>query len=361
MIDSPVRVGVVGCGAVTQLYYTPALKELERVGLVRVSALFDPSEASIAVLKQSFPQASSIQDLSAFSGDTLDLAIVASPPQYHAVQTIQLLKAGLSVLCEKPMANTVAEAQAMIEAADQAQGVLAIGLFRRFFPATQAIRQLLSLKMLGEVQSFECYEGGYFRWPVQSPAYFKRSTARGGVLLDIGVHQLDLLLWWFGEPIEVQYEDDAMGGIDVNCRLQFQFKGFTGTSRLSRDCALANQYVIRGSKGWLSWTVNEADNIQLGFADSDLALDTKLHYTDLQSTLPMLAQPAFNFGQSFIQQICNVIEAMRGKESLIVPAAEGIRSLRWIEHCYQNRSLMAMPWLGLDEVSRAQQLSFSCE
>ncbi len=259
------------------------------------------------------------------------------------------------------MASTVAEAEAMVEAANQAQGVLAIGLFRRFFPATQTIRSILSLGMLGELESFECYEGGLFNWPVQSPSYFKRSHSGGGVLLDIGVHLLDLLIWWFGEPIEIHYEDDAMGGIDVNCRLRCQFAGVTGTVRLSRDCELSNRYVIRGSKGWLSWNVNEADNIQLGLANSHLALDTKLHYVDRHAGLPRLAQPASNFEQSFTSQICNVIAAMQNKASLMVPASEGIQSLRWIEHCYQHRTLMAMPWLSPVEANRAQQLSLSCE
>jgi predicted dehydrogenase len=361
MIATPVRVGLVGCGAVSQLYYAPALKELERLGLIRVSALFDPNAASVTQLQQIFSQANIVRDISAFSRDAVDLAIVASPPKFHAVQTIQLLNAGLSVLCEKPMANTVAEAEAMIAAVDQAEGVLAIGLFRRFLPATQAIRQVLSLGVLGEVQSFECYEGDFFRWPVQSPNYFKRSTAQGGVLLDIGVHLLDLLLWWFGNPIDIQYEDDAMGGVDVNCILQCQFAGFTGTVRLSRDCSLSNRYVIRGSKGWLNWTVNGADNVQIGFTNSHFALDTKIYYGVQQSGLPILAQPAFNFEQSFISQIGNVIAAMHGQESLLVPASEGIRSLRWIEHCYHHRTLMAMPWFSPAEANRAQQLSLSCE
>ncbi|MFQ4139747.1 Gfo/Idh/MocA family protein [Nodosilinea sp. PGN35] len=357
MQNSPVRIGLVGCGAVSQLYYSPALKELENLGLVQVNRLFDPSEASLASLKSTFPRAISVSCISNFSRDVVDLIILASPPQYHAQQAIQLLEAGLSVLCEKPMANTVAEAEAIIAAAAQAEGVLAVGLFRRFFPATQAIQRIISSGMLGELQSFECYEGGQFHWPVQSPNYFKRSHVQGGVLLDIGVHLLDLLIWWFGEPKQIQYEDDAMGGIDVNCRLACQFAEVAGTVRLSRDCDLPGRYIIKGRNAWLSWTVNEADNVQLGLADSGLGFDTKIHHLGMEATLPVLSTPAFNFEQSFTSQICNVIAAMKGQAPLMVPASEGIRSLRWIEHCYHHRTLMAMPWLSPAELSRAQQLS----
>lgn len=361
IVNSSVRIGLVGCGAVSQLYYSPALKELENLGLVQVNRLFDPSEASLAGLKSTFPQAIPIASISDLSRDVVDLAILASPPQYHAQQAIQLLEAGLSVLCEKPMANTVPEAEDMMAAAAQADGVLAIGLFRRFFPATQAIKKILSSGMLGELQSFECYEGGQFRWPVQSPNYFKRSHVRGGVFLDIGIHLLDLLIWWFGEPQQMQYEDDAMGGIDVNCRLECQFAEVEGTVRLSRDCDLPGRYIIKGRNGWLNWAVNEADTVQLGWADSTLGLDTKIHHVGMQASLPVLTTPAFNFEQSFASQICNVIAAMKGEAQLIVPASEGIRSLRWVEHCYQHRTLMAMPWLSPPELSRAQQLSLTGE
>lgn len=360
-VDSPIQVGLIGCGAVSQLYYAPALKALEHQGLLRVKALFDPSEISLGQLKSHFPQASQIGDTTAITRDTLDLAIVASPPQYHAAQTVQLLKAGVSVLCEKPMASTVAEAEAMLEVAETAQGLLAIGLFRRFFPATQTIRSILSLGLLGELESFECYEGGQFSWPVQSPSYFNRSLSGSGVLLDIGVHLLDLLIWWFGEPIEIDYEDDAMGGIEVNCALNCQFSGVSGTVRLSRDCDLPNRYTIRGSNGWLSWQVNEANNIQLGLVDAPWALETTMYQKAFRTGLPALNCPGFNFEQSFASQICNVVGAMRGQEALVVPGTEGLRGLRWIEHCYRHRQLMAMPWLSPSEVTRAQELSRSYE
>jgi predicted dehydrogenase len=176
--------------------------------------------------------------------------------------------------------------------------------------------------------------------------------------MDSGVHLLDLMIWWLGKPEEVIYEDDAMGGIDANCRLQCKFsQGFTGEMRLSRDCLVPNRYVIHGDKGWLSWDVNDAaDKIQMGFEDSSFALDAQIHNIDSQNPLS-LGQPSFNFEQSFISQLCNVIAAMDGKEPLAVPGEEAIKSLRIIESCYRHRTLMPMPWLSDSESIRAHQLS----
>jgi predicted dehydrogenase len=354
----PLNVALIGCGAVSELYHAPALNELEKQHLLRVKALFDPTLDRVAELKRFFPAATPVTDLAQLPSLGLHLAVVASPPRFHAAQSIQLLQAGLSVFCEKPMASSVAEGEAMLEAAVAAPGLLAIGLFRRFFPATQTIRDLLARKVLGEVKTFYCYEGGRFEWPVQSASFFKKEMAQGGVLLDIGVHLLDLLIWWWGQPVEVIYEDDAMGGIEVNCRLTLKFaEGFSGQVRLSRDCTQPNRYVIQAEKGWLSWTVNEAEQIQIGFYETDFALNAQLHENKTEGHLPTLGQPSFNFQQSFVNQFRNVVAAMQGTAPLVVPGEQGLKSLKLIEQCYRHRRLMAMPWLSEAEQQQAHQLS----
>jgi predicted dehydrogenase len=353
-----VQVGLVGCGAVSQMYYTPALKELERLKLLQVKALVDPNPENMAQLSKAFPAAVPVNNLSELPKLDIAMAIVASPPRFHAEQAIRLLRSGLSVLCEKPMATSVAEGEAMVEVASAVDGVLAIGLFRRFLPATQAISQVLSLNILGKVKSFYCYEGGKFGWPVQSASFFQKSTAQGGVLLDIGVHLLDLLIWWWGQPVEVIYEDDAMGGIEANCHLTLRFaQGFSGQVRLSRDCSQPNRYVIQCEKGWLSWNVNAAEQIQIGFHEASFALNAQLHENREENGLPTLGQPAFTFQQSFISQLCNVVAAIHGAEPLVVPGEQGLQSLKLIEHCYGHRSLMPMPWFSEQEYWRARQLS----
>jgi predicted dehydrogenase len=352
------KVALVGCGAVAQRYYTPALAELERRTLLEVRALFDPNPASVAPLQKAFPAAVRVHSLHELPQRGVDLAIVASPVRFHAEQTMMLLHAGLAVLCEKPMAATVAEAEAVIEAARAARRILAVGLMRRFFPAIQTIRDWLSLGILGDIENFYCFEGGNFRWPVQSASFFHKTGVQGGVLLDLGVHLLDLLSWWWGQPVEVFYEDDAMGGMEANCRLKLTFaQGFSGEVRLSRDWSLPNRYVIQGTKGWLSWQVNVAERLELGFHNTNFALNSQLHYTGQENALPTLGQPGFTFEQSFVSQLCNVVAAVQGSAPLVVPGEQALQSLKLIEYCYQHRTLMSMPWLSAQESLCAQQLS----
>ena len=217
------------------------------------------------------------------------------------------------------------------------------------FPLHGPFAPLLINGILGDVTAVTGFEGGPFHWPVASPEYFKKSISKGGVLLDIGVHVLDLMLWWFGEPVELVYEDDALGGVDVNCRIRLRFQpGFEGEIRLSREWRRPNQYVIQGTKGWLRWKTEEADSVQMGIAGTPFYLNAALQPCDGRSVAPD-GVPAFNFELSFIEQIRNVIAAVRGREQLLISGAEGLRSLRLIEQCYRHRTLMDMPWLGDNE------------
>jgi myo-inositol 2-dehydrogenase/D-chiro-inositol 1-dehydrogenase len=150
----PIRVSIVGCGAVAELFYAPALRALENAGLAKVVALVDPSRDRMAHLRRNFPDAATLADARQLEGGDRDLAIIASPVRFHAEHAINALKAGFAVLCEKPMAATVAQAEAMVEQANESGKVLAIGLFRRLYPATSTIHDLIGSGALRSTRSF---------------------------------------------------------------------------------------------------------------------------------------------------------------------------------------------------------------
>lgn len=343
-----IKVALIGCGAVARLYYMPALRELEAGGLLEVVALLDPVASHATLLQKSFPSAGTVQQLSELSRHAYELAIVASPHSLHAAQAIHLLESGVSVLCEKPMATSMDDARAMVRAAAAGPGLLAIGLVRRFFPATRMIHHMLALRILGDVTSFEFSEGSEtFGWPAASRGYFDKREAQGGVLMDIGAHALDLMQWWLGKCAVVDYADDAMGGIEANCLIRCQLEsGVTGALRLSRDCALANRYTIQGAKGWLSWQAGQAGHFDLGLAGTPQVIQASVN-----------DQATANFEQAFLCQLRNVVAAMHGTEALQVPAAEGIAGIELIETCYRGRSLMALPWFDDREIARARDLN----
>lgn len=353
-----VRVALVGCGAVARLYYTPAIRQLAQAGDVELVMAFDPDRGAVEDVRKNFPGAGTVESFESLCTDAFDLAIVASPHPLHAPQTIALLQAGRSVLCEKPMAASLADAQAMLQAARSSDALLAVGMVRRFFPAAEFIRQALALGMLGEPSSFQIAEGGaHFGWPVTSVAYFQRRHSHGGVLMDVGSHVLDLVAWWLGEPDELEYQDDAMGGIEANCRIRVRYaSGLSGEIRLSRDTALANRCAITGRNGWLTWSQNVADGLEMGISGTRYVLDAALYRTDATGSSGRARIRGYNFEQSFVAQLRNVVAAVRGQEPLRVPAEEAIPGMRLMDRCYRSRSLLPMAWLSAAEVGRALQL-----
>lgn len=354
----PIPIVLVGCGAVAQQFYLPTLRTLSSLGEVTVKALVDPSETARSAMAGTFPQAQQVAQLGDAQADEGSLAIIATPPRFHCAQTLESLKRGWNILCEKPMASSSAECEQMIAAARDAKRLLAVGLYKRFFPSSRYLKDLFSQGQLGALRSYSIAEGGPFRWPAASPSFFNKTQTPGGVLLDIGVHVLDLLIWWLNEPSAYQYSDDAMGGLETNARVELSYPdGARGIIHLSRDWYTRNHYSFVFERGIVGWKVNDANGLTVQLAGASSALRSQLisptanpiasHLAELQPTNP----------QSFIAQLRNVAAAIQGREPLSIPGEEGIRSLRFIETCYAHRTLIEQPWFTPAEVERARQLA----
>lgn len=345
-----VPVILVGCGAVSRQFYRPALSVLQHAGLFRVRALVDPSAESRATLAAAFPDAEQWDSLASRPGLDGALVVVASPPRFHAEQTIMALQAGAHVLCEKPIANQVDEAEAMVAAATAADRLLAVGLYKRFFPASQYLRQLVSSGQLGSLISFTISEGGPFRWPAASPSFFdRRPGGGGGVLLDIGVHVLDLVGWWFGEAKTIDYADDARGGVEANAFVSMTFpQGATGRIHLSRDWPTNQAYRFHFEGGDVEWTVNDANGLTVRLRNTPAKLKATLCTTNDAPTDPRHPVPQATNAQSFLAQLQNVHAAIAGREPLLVPGNDSVRVLRWIDQCYAHRQTVSEPWTELE-------------
>lgn len=346
------RVVVVGCGALTELFYAPALTCLRASHALTVTALIDPDPARVAAIGKGFPQArrgAGLEDIA-----EADLAIVASPAAFHAGQTVALLERGFHVLCEKPMARSLAECDAMIAAARQAGRLLAVGHFKRFFPAVRQIKDLIDTGAFGRPLSFDFAEGGKFGWPARSRSFFERRS--GGVLADIGVHALDLALFWYGQPERLTCEDDAMGGVDANARVQLSYpNGLNGRVAVSRDWNMPNRFVLRFERGWIAWDPVDANGLELGWGDS-YALKGTTHEAGRMFAQPAAGAPAATRHQAFMNQIVNVADAIRGHARLAVSGEEGRKVMALLEICHTESTLIDMPWMGAAERAAAEAL-----
>lgn len=197
-MPAKLRVGIVGTGFIATRAHLPAFQHHPQTEVV---ALCDVNEDRARGVAEKFgvPQVFSDYRQMLQTAD-LDLVTVCTPNALHAPVTIAALEAGAHVLCEKPMAITTADAKAMAAAAGRTGRKLTIGFHNRFLPPSQALKDFVDQGFLGEIYyarvSLLRRTGipGYGSW------FTNKDLAGGGGLIDIGVHGLDLALWFMGHP-----------------------------------------------------------------------------------------------------------------------------------------------------------------
>lgn len=208
---SNVRLGIVGLGMGTL-----HLRHLAQHGRhVEIVALCDQDAERLALRQRehNIAQAYAGYD-DMLEHAQLDAVILAVPNVLHHPFTLKALEAGLHVLCEKPMAMNTREAEQMRDAAVKAKRQLLINFNQRFSGEAWALKQAIVDGALGEIYSAKC---GWIRRdgiPGIGGWFTNSSMSGGGAMIDIGVHALDLTLWFMGHPrcVEVLASTYAMFG-----------------------------------------------------------------------------------------------------------------------------------------------------
>jgi predicted dehydrogenase len=333
MSDQIVRLALIGCGAVTERAHLPVCA---REPGVSVTALVDPNVARAKQLAKAYGVPNVLPDASPLH-EFADAAILAVPHALHCRIGAGLLRRGVHILVEKPMALTAEECDAMTAAAGEGRAVLAVGLMRRFAPWARLVKEVLDLGLLGSVRSFYVREGLKYSWPVASDFFFKKSAAGGGVLIDTGAHALDSVLWWFGEPVSFEYFDDAEGGVEADCEVGLVMpSGARGRVELSRTRDLGCRVSIRGDRASLEVEPYSRD---ARFTVSGLQID---------GIVRNLNGPADDgeYLRLMASSMSDWLGAIRHGRSPCVSGAEGRRSVAFIEQCYLHRQRLVYPWLS---------------
>jgi predicted dehydrogenase len=133
----------------------------------------------------------------------LDAVIISTPPSLHAEMSIEALKAGKHVLCEKPLGRTPAECHSMVAAAKMSNRYLATGFNYRFYPSIAKARELLDSGIIGALDHVRAYSG-YSAAEHNHDWLHNFEMMGGGALRDNGIHLIDLTRYFLGEVEEVK-------------------------------------------------------------------------------------------------------------------------------------------------------------
>lgn len=194
------KIGIIGCGKITEVRHAPEYAENPNCQL---AAFFDvvPERAKALAEQYGGVAYDSIEALLAADVDAVSVCVANA---YHAQASIQALKAGKHVLCEKPMATTPEDCEAMVAAAKAAGKFLMIGQNQRLAKAHVKAREIIASGEMGKVITFETHfaHPGPEGWTgVRDSWFFDKKVASFGVMADLGVHKTDLIHYLTGKKI----------------------------------------------------------------------------------------------------------------------------------------------------------------
>jgi len=275
----------------------------------------------------------------------VDVVCICTPSGQHADQTIAAARAGKHVLVEKPMALCLSDADAMIAACDRAGVKLGVVVQRRAEPLFQRIHSAIQAGDLGDLTL------GVVTVPYcRSQAYYDQADWRGtwamdggGVLMNQGIHLVDLLVWYMGDPVSVQaFAGTLQRGIEVEDTLAATLRFANGalttvTATTTAAPGFPHRIEIYGTRGAIQ--VEGESLVRWTLADADKA-----------TTAPPQAGMAANAGAGgdpraismagHVALFRDFIHALREDRAPQVDGGEGRRSLAAVLAIYQAAGLI---------------------
>lgn len=249
---APIRIGLVGCGAIStqHLEAIAALEGLELAGVVSATA----DRARTVGQQWGVPWFTRLEDL--LGRDDLDAVTISTPSGLHPAQALAALESGRHVLVEKPIALSVADAEAVVGEGHTRGLTVATISQRRFEPAIRALHSAVGSGALGTV-SLIMAEGLYHR----PQSYYDSATWRGtreldgGVLMNQAIHVVDLVRWIGGPVASVAAHMVTLGhemeSEDTAC-VSLRFRNGTLGNIVATTCAspeFPTELRVYGSRG----------------------------------------------------------------------------------------------------------------
>lgn len=334
MADAPLPLLFVGCGAIARAY----LQALDRVPALHLAALVDPVPAAREALAagRAVPTFGSLEQ-ALRGGPPAAAALVLTPPDSHESLTTALLARGLHVLCEKPLAPTVAAAGRMLAAARAAGRRLMMGSKFRYTADVLAAHRLLAQGFCGDVVMYE----NVFCSHVDMTRRWNAVEAQsgGGVLIDNGCHSVDLARFLLGPIARVQAQFGRLAqplAVEDTARLLFtSASGALGSIDLSWSMHKETPAYVRlhGTRG----------TIEIGWQ---------------QSRCKAVGAPDWQvFGKgydkvaAFAAQLANFAAVLADREQPVIGDEDALASVVVVDTAY--RSQQQERWLPIAGVAGA--------
>ena len=315
--------GIIGCGDVTEVKSGPAFNKVQHSKLVAVMRRSGPRAKDYAQ-RHGVPKWYDDANL-LINDPEVNAIYIATPPSSHEEYTLSSLKAGKPVYVEKPMTMNAASARRMVNAASELNQKLVVAHYRRAQPFYTRIKELIEANTIGKVllARIECYKKPVTDKEMADPGRAWRidpSMAGGGLFHDLSPHQLDMMLYLFGEIERAtgiattqgnSYKADDIVAGNILFRNKVLFEGvwcFNVPPEIEKESC-----EIIGTEGKISFSFFEHKPILV---------------TRNGKTETIVIDPLQHVQQPMIEKI---VDYFRGKQSNPCPGETGLKVMELID------------------------------
>lgn len=335
MSSSTLRFGIVGCGRIGQRH----AEHVHRAGQLVAVCDIDINKASQLAQQHQCKAYASLSEM--LDSCKIDIVSICTPNGLHAEQSIQSLRSGCHVLCEKPMAITSYDCEEMIKEAEKANRKLFIVKQNRFNPPVAELKRVIEEGKLGKILSVQlnCF------WN-RNEAYYANSwkgtkDLDGGTLFTQFSHFIDLLYWLFGDIKEtkaflknsnhqgiIEFEDQGVVALEfyngVQATIHYTVNSFQKNMEGSITVFGQMGTVKVGGQYLNELEYQQINNYTIGELPKGNAPN---HYGEYVGSM-----------SNHDKVYDNIIEVMNGKASIATSGFEGLKTVEIIEKIYKSAS-----------------------
>ncbi len=324
---------VIGCGFIGRIY----LDALTRIDDAEAVAVVDTDLDKVKSVAKRYNIPKYFTDWRDALELDVDVAAVCVPVKYHKEITLEALKRGINVLCEKPPALNSSEAVEMMNAATKYRRILMYGFQWRFIERCIYAKRLIESGVLGKIYKVRIHYLRKEGFPSWSGSWlFRKELAGGGILIDCGVHFIDLIYWLLGRPkpkavfgVQHDYLGRNIEGFDVE-------DTYSGVVVFEDDVCVSMEY--SWSQIWHEeFTLNiygTRGSIRL-FPEVELVRKEDETYLKI---IPELKEPEDYWLEANYQKIRHMVGLLKtGEYQDITPNPEdGVEVMRIIDGLYES-------------------------
>jgi UDP-N-acetyl-2-amino-2-deoxyglucuronate dehydrogenase len=332
-----INVAIIGAGAISSFHIEGYLAFPDRCRVVAVADI-EPEKAERQIAQYHL-DAAAVSDVGGvLDGHGVDLASVCTPPATHAGVATALLGAGIHTLCEKPMAASLQECDAILAAAGTSGALLSVVAQNRFTTPMARLKRVLDAGIAGRVLHAQV-DSYWWRGPSYYDLWWRGTWASegGGCTLNHAVHHIDALQWMVGMPVEVQsqFANLAHGNAEVEdislALMRFESGALGQVTSSVIHHGQDQRIVFQAEKARIGmpWDIYASVPRDNGFPDRDEATEQAL--TACYEHLPPLPH------EGHAGQIDDVLSALEtGSGRVLIDGHEGRKTLEIITAIYES-------------------------